>query len=75
MAPIGVVPGAASLHLADGLSLLHPEEQVFSAMPVGFANQQCTEPGVLDRRGPGAHGAGVRRLRKRVPVAVVACDG
>ncbi|WP_256413591.1 hypothetical protein [Saccharopolyspora sp. ASAGF58] len=32
MRPIGVVPGAASLHLVDGVSLLRPEEQVFSAM-------------------------------------------
>lgn len=37
MAPIGVVPGAASLHLVDGVSLLRPEDQVFSAMLVGFA--------------------------------------
>lgn len=40
MAPIGVVPGAASVHLVDGVSLLRPEEQVFSAMLAGFANQQ-----------------------------------
>ena len=36
----GVVPGAASLHLVGGVSLLRPEEQVFSAMLAGFANQQ-----------------------------------
>jgi hypothetical protein len=35
-----VTPGAASLHLVDGVSLLRPEEQVFSAMLTGFANQQ-----------------------------------
>jgi integrase/recombinase XerC len=40
MAPIGVVPGAASLHLVDGVSLLRPEDQVFAAMLAGFANQQ-----------------------------------
>lgn len=40
MRPIGVVPGAASLHLVDGVSLLRPEDQVFSAMLAGFANQQ-----------------------------------
>jgi hypothetical protein len=38
--PIGVTPGAASLHLVGGVSLLRPEEQVFSAMLAGFANQQ-----------------------------------
>jgi integrase/recombinase XerC len=38
--PIGVTPGAASLHLVDGVSLLWPEEQVFEAMLAGFANQQ-----------------------------------
>ncbi len=36
----GTVPGAATLHLADGVALLRPEEQVFSAMLGGFANQQ-----------------------------------
>jgi integrase/recombinase XerC len=38
--PIGVVPGASSLHLVGGVSLLRPEEQVFEAMLAGFANQQ-----------------------------------
>jgi hypothetical protein len=38
--PIGVAPGAASLHLVGGVALLRPEEQVFSAMLTGFANQQ-----------------------------------
>jgi integrase/recombinase XerC len=33
-------PGAARLHLADGVALLRPEEQVFMAMLAGFANQQ-----------------------------------
>src|SRR5262245_54598175 len=40
MGPIGVVPGAARLHLVDGVSLLRPEDQVFEAMLAGFANQQ-----------------------------------
>ncbi|MBV9163140.1 MAG: hypothetical protein JO309_13735 [Pseudonocardiales bacterium] len=40
MGSIGVVPGAARLHLVDGVSLLRPEDQVFAAMLAGFANQQ-----------------------------------
>ncbi|GGN81564.1 hypothetical protein GCM10011579_068290 [Streptomyces albiflavescens] len=36
----GSVPGAARLHLVDGVALLRPEEQVFTAMLTGFANQQ-----------------------------------
>jgi len=36
----GSAPGAARLHLADGVALLRPEEQVFTAMLAGFANQQ-----------------------------------
>ncbi|MGH3684363.1 MAG: hypothetical protein ACRDRU_21700 [Pseudonocardiaceae bacterium] len=40
MVPIGVAPGAASLHLVEGVSLLRPEDQVFSAMLARFANQQ-----------------------------------
>lgn len=36
----GDVPGAAGLVLADGVSLLRPEEQMFEAMLEGFANQQ-----------------------------------
>jgi Transposase IS116/IS110/IS902 family len=34
------VPGAARLHLADGIGLLRPEEQVFTAMLEGWRNQQ-----------------------------------
>jgi integrase/recombinase XerC len=34
------VPGAAGLHLADGVSLLRPDEQVFAAMLDGWRNQQ-----------------------------------
>jgi site-specific recombinase XerD len=33
-------PGAARLHLVEGVSLLRPEEQVFAAMLQGFGNQQ-----------------------------------
>jgi site-specific recombinase XerD len=36
----GLAPGAAGLHLADGLALLRPEEQVFVAMLEGWRNQQ-----------------------------------
>jgi len=36
----GVAPGAARLHLADGVPLLRPEEQVFEAMLDGWRNQQ-----------------------------------
>ena len=34
-----VVQGVASLHLVDGVSLLRPEDRVFSAMLAGFTNQ------------------------------------
>jgi integrase/recombinase XerC len=34
------VPGAARLHLADGIPLLRPEDQVFTAMLEGWRNQQ-----------------------------------
>ncbi|WP_219420720.1 hypothetical protein [Pseudonocardia nigra] len=33
-------PGAARLHLADGIPLLRPEEQMFTAMLDGWRNQQ-----------------------------------
>jgi integrase/recombinase XerC len=36
----GSVPGVARLHLADGVPLLRPEEQVFTAMLDGWRNQQ-----------------------------------
>ena len=35
----GLAPGAAGLHLVDGLSLLRPEEQVFTALD-GWRHQQ-----------------------------------
>ena len=34
------MPGAARLQLADGIPLLRPEEQVFTAMLDGWRNQQ-----------------------------------
>ena len=36
------VPGAVRLHLADGVPLLRPEDQVFQAMLEGWRNQQLT---------------------------------
>jgi integrase/recombinase XerC len=36
----GLVPGTARLHLAAGVPLLRPEEQVFAAMLAGWTNQQ-----------------------------------
>ena len=72
----GIAPGAARLHLADGVALLRPEEQVFTAMLAGFANQQLARN--LARTtvgGPGEHGPGVCRLREHLPVAVDAGDG
>jgi integrase/recombinase XerC len=36
----GLVPGAAGLHLAAGVPMLRPEEQVFAAMLAGWRNQQ-----------------------------------
>lgn len=40
MSNSGDMPGAAGLFLIGGVSLLHPEEQVFEAMLEGYANQQ-----------------------------------
>lgn len=36
----GAVPGAVRLHLADGVPLLRPDEQVFQSMLDGWRNQQ-----------------------------------
>ena len=36
----GQVPGSAALHLAAGVPLLHPGEQVFAAMLEGWRAQQ-----------------------------------
>ena len=59
----GQAPGAARLHLADGVALLRPGEQVFRAMLAGFTNQQLARNLARhDGGGPGEHGAGVRRL-------------
>ena len=38
--PAGRVPGAAGLHLTAGVPLLHPGEQVFTAMLDGWRAQQ-----------------------------------
>jgi integrase/recombinase XerC len=40
MGPDGRAPGAAALHLVPGVSLLRADEQVFTAMMDGWANQQ-----------------------------------
>jgi integrase/recombinase XerC len=37
---LAAAPGAARLHLADGVPLLRPDEQVFQAMLDGWRNQQ-----------------------------------
>jgi hypothetical protein len=37
---LAAVPGAVRLHLADGVPLLRPEDQVFQAMLDGWRNQQ-----------------------------------
>src|SRR5262245_19951112 len=37
----GGAPGAARLHLVDGISLLRPDVQVFAAMLSGFANSSA----------------------------------
>src|SRR5580704_11278922 len=40
MGPEGRAPGSADLHLAAGVPLLHPDEQVFAAMLEGWRAQQ-----------------------------------
>jgi integrase/recombinase XerC len=40
MGPDGRAPGSAGLHLAGGVRLLHPDEQVFAAMLDGWRAQQ-----------------------------------
>ena len=37
---LAAAPGAVRLHLADGVPLLRPDEQVFQAMLDGWRNQQ-----------------------------------
>jgi site-specific recombinase XerD len=49
----GLIPGAAGLHLVDGLPLLRPDEQVFTAMLDGWRNQQLARNlafGTIDGR-------------------------
>lgn len=40
MVGTGLAPGAVGLHVAGGVQLLHPEEQLFAAMLDGWRNQQ-----------------------------------
>jgi integrase/recombinase XerC len=47
------IAGSASLCLADGVPLLHPEDQVFEAMLTGWRNQQMARnlaPSTVDSR-------------------------
>jgi integrase/recombinase XerC len=47
------IAGSASLCLADGVPLLHPEDQVFEAMLRGWRNQQMARnlaPSTVDSR-------------------------
>ena len=49
----GHVAGSAALSLVDGVSLLHPEDQVFEAMLTGWRNQQVARnlaPSTVDSR-------------------------
>ena len=65
------VPGAAGLHLADGVPLLRPEEQVFSAMLEGWRNQQLARNLALATiDDSGTRRPRVHRPRRHVPVAV-----
>jgi len=51
--PNDTAPGAAGLHLVDGVSLLHPDEQVFEAMKQGWRAQQLARNlavGTIDSR-------------------------
>jgi integrase/recombinase XerC len=49
----GHLAGSAALSLVDGVSLLHPEDQVFEAMLTGWRNQQVARnlaPSTVDSR-------------------------
>ncbi|WP_432081540.1 hypothetical protein [Streptomyces sp. WAC 04229] len=46
----GPIPGAAWLHLVNGVALLRPEEQVFTAMLTGFADQQLARGTTMEGR-------------------------
>jgi integrase/recombinase XerC len=51
--PNDTAPGAAGFHLVDGVSLLHPDEQVFEAMRQGWRAQQLARNlavGTIDSR-------------------------
>ena len=68
-------PGSAGLHLAAGVPLLHPDEQVFAAMLEGWRGAAAgPEPGAGHGRPAGGDGAGVCRARRRVSVAVGSAD-
>ena len=68
-------PGSAGLHLAAGVPLLHPDEQVFAAMLEGWRAQQLARNLALGHgRAAGGDGAGVRRARRRDAVGVGAAD-
>ena len=54
-----LVPGAARLQLADGVPLLRPEDQVFTAMLASWRNQQLARnlslATIAARLDPGPH--------------------
>lgn len=65
------VPGAARLHLADGIPLLRPAEQAFTAMLEGWRIQQLARnPRTRDDRRAGARRPRVHRPRLRGPLVV-----
>ena len=68
-------PGSAGLHLAAGVPLMHPDEQVFTAMLEGWRAQQLARNLALATAGRREAMVGVRRARGRVPVAVGSGDG
>ena len=64
----GMAPGAARLHLADGVALLRPEEQVFPAMLDGWRNQQLARNLACSTvEGRERHGPGLRRHASTYP--------
>ena len=56
-----LAPGVVRLHLADGVPLLRPDEQVFQAMLDGWRNQQLARD--LARSTVGGRGTGDGRAR------------
>ena len=51
-------PGSAGLHLAAGVPLLHPDEQVFAAMLEGWRAQQLARNLALATAGGGRRWCG-----------------